>query len=699
MYAADFSFDLAAKSLILKGKWIAISCPVHSAVTKKGERKFVFFYMCKSIVIHSNPNWLTMFEFIRTHQRLMQIFLMLLIVPSFALVGIGGYKSFGDDATTIAKVGDQKITQQQWEAAQRQQIERYRQMLGAQFDQKMFDTPEAKQAILDNLIAEAAVMAEVKRGHLSVSDAALQKVILETPGLTLPDGKFDVERYKSLLAAQGMTPDMYDARLRVDLAAQQISGAIQGSAFAPDAVAKRLSDINDQEREVQELLLPATGFLAQVKVSDEMVKAFYDKNSKFFEIPEQVKIEYVLFDSAAVADQVSVSDAEVAAYYEQNPKRFSSEESRRASHILIALKKDASAAEKAAAKAKADTVLAEVRKAPGEFAKIAKAQSQDPASAELGGDLDVITKGALPKPLEDAAMKLKQGEISDLVSTEFGYHIVTVTALKPAHLRALDEVKGEISADLKKQKSAKKYSELAEQFTNTVYEQSDSLKPVVDKLKLKVETVANLSRTPSPALAKAPFNNAKFLKAVFSDEVLKNKRNTEAVEVAPNTLIAGRVVEFKPASKRPLAEVDALIRQRVTQEEASKLAKAAGESKLAALKAADSTSGFGANTTVSRGKGEGLNRLALAQVMKADVSKLPAYVGVDVPGMGYSIYRIGKVQQSATPDAARRQSEKDQIANALAQQEMYDYVEVLKSKAKVTIVKPLAAVNTDAERK
>ncbi|MET3133177.1 peptidyl-prolyl cis-trans isomerase D [Oxalobacteraceae bacterium GrIS 1.11] len=640
-----------------------------------------------------------MFEFIRTHQRLMQFFLMLLIIPSFALVGISGYKSFGDDTNTIAKVGDQKISQQQWEAAQRQQIDRYRQMMGAQFDQKMLDSPEAKQAILDNLIAERAVSAEVARGHLSVSDTALQKTIQEIPGLTLPDGKFDFERYKSLLAAQGMTPEMYDARLRSDLALQQLSAAVQGSAFAPRSIATRLSDINDQEREVQELILPMAEFLPQVKVTDEMVKAFYDKNSKFFDIPEQAKIEYVVFDSSALADQVSVSDAEVEAYYKQNQKRYTSEESRRASHILIAVKKDATAAEKTAAKAKAEAVLAEVRKTPADFAKIAKAQSQDPASAELGGDLDMVEKGALPKSVEEAVFKLKQGEISDVVGSEFGFHILTVTALKPAAVKELDLVKADITADLKKQKSAKKYSELAEQFTNTVYEQSDSLKPVADKLKLKVETVANVTRSPSPALGTSPVNNPKFLKALFADDVLKNKRNTEAVEVAPNTLISGRLVEFKPASKRPLAEVDAVIRQRVTQEEAVKLAKKAGETKLAALKTSGDTSGFGAGKLVSRSKAEGFNRVAMVQVMKADVSKLPAYVGVDVPGLGYGIYRIGKVQQSAQPDAARRQSEKDQISNIVAQQEMYDYIEVLKQKAKVKILKPIATASADGDAK
>ena len=653
---------------------------------------FAFFYSDPLI-----PNWLTMFEFIRTHRRLMQFLLMLVIVPSFALVGISGYQSFGDGANTIAKVGDQVVTQQQYEEAQRQQIDRYRQMMGEQFDQKMFDTPEARQSILDNLIAERAVAAEVGRSKLVISDAVLQKEVLEIPGLTMADGKFDLEKYKAMLAAQGMTPQMYDARRRSDLALQQLAGAVQNTAFVPNAVSKRLSDITSEEREVQELLLPVAQFVPQVKVTDAMVKDFYDKNGKFFEIPEQAKIEYVVLDAAAVGDQVDVSDADVKSYYDKNQKAYTTAEARNASHILVTVKKDASAADKAAAKAKAEAILAEVRKAPATFAAVAKAKSEDPASAELGGDLGPVVKDALPKPLEEAAYKLKQGEISDVITSDYGYHVLTVTSIKPQHIKTLDEVKGQITADLRKQFAAKKYSEMATDFAETVYDQSDSLKPVADKLKLKVETVANLSRTPSPALGAAPYNNAKFLTAIFSNDSLKDKRNTEAVSVGANTMIAGRVVEFKPAAKRPLAEVDAMIRQRVTLEEAAKLAKKAGETKLAALKTSGDATGFGAAQWVSRSKLDGVNRAAIAQVMKADTSKLPAYVGVELPALGYGIYRVGKVQQPVEVDAARRQQEKDQIGGILAQQEMFDYVEYLKNKAKVKIVKPVTAAAPVAE--
>jgi peptidyl-prolyl cis-trans isomerase D len=410
-----------------------------------------------------------MFEFIRTHQKLMQILLAILIVPSFIFVGVAGYENTGDEANIVAKVGDQSITRQEWEAAQRNQLDSFRQRMGAQFDQKLFDTPEFKQNVLERLVADRAVAAEMVRSHLTVADSVLQKQILDTPGLRKDDGSFDMERYKALLGAQGLSPAGYEAQLRRDMALQQLGGAVQGTGIVPRAVAKQISDFGAQEREVQEQLFPAAQYLPQVKVTDEMVKAFYDKNSKLFEVPEQARIEYVVFSAAAVEAQVSVSDAEVAAYYEANKARFASPESRRASHILVTVGKDASAADKAAAKAKAEAILAEVQKAPADFAKIAKAKSQDPSSAEQGGDLNELEKGSLPKALEDKAFSMKQGEIAGPIETEFGYHVVTITALKPSTTKPLDEVKDTIAADLKKQKAGKQYSEMAESFTNTVY--------------------------------------------------------------------------------------------------------------------------------------------------------------------------------------------------------------------------------------
>lgn len=626
-----------------------------------------------------------MFDFVRNNKRVMYGVLALLIVPSFIFVGVDSYQNRGDSAAGVAEVDGRSITQQEWDDAQRRQIDQARQQLGPQFDQKMFDTPEAKREVLENLVAERAVNAAIARNHLTVSDQAIFKAINEIQGFRKPDGSFDMDQYKAALAAQGMTPEMFDARMRRDMAIQQLAGSIQATAFAPRSVAGRISDINDQEREVQELLFPIATYLPQVKVTDEMVKAYYDKNAQLFQIPEQVKAEYVVLDQAAVESQVSVSDAEVEAFYKANEKRFVTPEQRTASHILITKAQGAKPAEEAAAKAKAEAVLAEVRKNPADFAAIAKAQSQDPGSAGQGGDLGVVEKGLFAKPVEDAIYSLKEGEVSGIVASEFGYHIIKVTAIKPSQQKPLEAARAEIADELKKSKLSKKYSELAESFNDIVYEQSDSLKPAADKLGLQIHTVDGLGRKPNPALGAEPYNNEKFLTALYSADSLKNKRNTEAVEVAPAVLIAGRVVEFKPATKRPLAEVEAAIRQRVTQEEALRLAREAGEAKLKAAKASGDAAGFGEVKVLSRTKEPVINTAAALAVFKADVTKLPAYVGVEVPNVGYGVYRIGKVSQPAQVDQARRAQEAQQINGLVGQAELYNFVEAVKAKAKAKI--------------
>ncbi|HWT71422.1 MAG TPA: SurA N-terminal domain-containing protein [Oxalicibacterium sp.] len=630
-----------------------------------------------------------MLDFIRTHRRLMQFLLLLLIFPSFAFFGLESYTrmSNGDDA--VAEVDGHKITQPEWDAAQREQMERFRQMLGGQFDPKMFDTPEAKQEILDNLIAQRVLAAEAQHEKLSVSNQMLQQTIAGFPALRNAEGKFDYERYKSLLAAQGMTPEMYEVRLRHDMAVQQVNAAIQATAFAPRSLATRLSELSEQERQVQQMLFKTADYVSQVKVTDDMLKSFYEK-SRQFDVPEQVKAEYVILNADALASQVNVSDADIKSYYDQNISHFRTDEERRASHILIAVKKDATDAEKAAAKEKAEKLLATLRQHPDQFAKLAKENSDDPGSAAHGGDLDFFGKGMMVKSFEDAAFKLKQGEISDLVQSEFGYHIIKVTAIKPATTKPLAQVKNEIAANIRKQIIAKKYSEAADVFSNTVYEQSESLKPVADKLQLKIETAANLTREPNTALPKeAPYNNPKFLNALFSNDALKNKRNTEAVEIAPNTLIAGRVVDYKPAAKRPFDEVKAMVREQLVRQEAAALAKKAGEAKLAALKEKDNASGFGAAQTISRAKSSGVNPAVFLAAMKADTSKLPAYAGADLASQGYSVLRVVKVEQPAKVDEAKRQAEAQQVTAALAQQETLAYIEYLKQKAKVKILKPL----------
>jgi peptidyl-prolyl cis-trans isomerase D len=635
-----------------------------------------------------------MLEFIRTHKRLSQVLLLIFIVPSFAFVGLEGYSRMTDSDNAVAKVAGQKISQMEWDNAQREHTERLRQEYGPQVDAKVFETPEFKNGVLESLLVEKAMSAEAGRRNLTIAEPSLQQAIMNIPGLTKSDGKFDSDRYKAFLAARGLTPAAFEASVRHDIVLQQIRGAVQSSAFVPKDVAARISDYAGQEREVQQLRFDSPNYVSKVTVTDEMITAFYEKNGSLFEIPEQMNVEYVIMTAASVAASITVQDSDIKAYYEQNAKRYSTDEQRRASHILITVKKDASDTDKAAAKTKAEGLLAQARKKPGDFAKLAKENSQDPGSAAKGGDLNFFGKGMMVKPFEETAFKLKKGEISDLVQSDFGYHIIMVTDTKGAATKQLSEVKNEIATDIKRQLMSKKFAEAAEVFSNTVYEQADSLKPAADKLKLKIETASGLRRELDPKAAPGtPYNNERFLKAMFSDETIKNKRNSEAVEIGPNMLIAGRVVDYKPKSMRPFEEVKAAIKERLAFEEATVLAKKDGEAKLAKLKESDDAAGFGEAKAISRAKRQGVHPAVLAAVLKADTTKLPTYVGVDFPLLGYGIYRITKVTVPP-PDKARRQAEMQQMGGLMSQQEMIAYVNALKARAKAEILKPAKAAAT-----
>lgn len=637
-----------------------------------------------------------MLEFIRTHRRLMQFLLLLIIFPSFAFFGLESYTRMSDRDPAVAKVAGQEITQREWDAAQARQLERMKQMFGDQFNPAMFDTPEAKMGALENLIAQKSLSKTVVDNHLTVSDEAIRKTILSITGLTDDKGNFDRERYQQLLAAQNLTPEKFEASLRHDLAMQQLNAAIQTSAFAPKSVAERIAVLNQQKREIQELPFTVQDFRSQVKVTDDMLQAFYDKNAAEFAIPDRVKAEFVVLAAPVIEQQVSVTDDDIKKYYEQNLARYKTDEQRRASHILVQASKDAPAAEKAAAKAKAEKLLAQLQKSPGDFAKLAKENSDDPGSAERGGDLDFFGKGMMVKPFEDTVYSLKEGEISGVVESDFGFHIIKLTAIRPASTRPLSEVKANIEDEIRRTETGKKFASMIETFSNMVYEQPDSLKPVADKLGLKIESVSALTRQPNPALPRtAAYNQPKFLSALFADDALKNKRNTEAVEVGSGIYIAGRVVDYQPATQKPLADVRAEIEERVIAAEAEKLAREAGEKKLAELKAGG-TAEFGATRAVSRTNFNGAAGPVVAAVMKADVTKLPAYVGVPVPGKGYNVYRINSIDnQVADPESLK--AEQEQVNEFLSAQEITAYLGVVKKRAKAEILKSASTAKAEGK--
>ena len=634
-----------------------------------------------------------MLDFVRNNRRLMLLLLLLLVFPSFVFFGVESYSRFMDSSHDAAKVDGRVITLQEVDNVVRDQSERARQVLGERYNALDFEGPRARQAALDQLILQRVVANEVSREHLTASDEQVREAIMAIPAVAqLPrkqNGAIDDKAYVQLLASQGMTPEQFDSRIRFDLATQQLGSSVAATAFLPNSLIDRLIAVRDQQRQVQPLVLKPADYTAKVNPDAAALKTYYESHQAAFSLPEQAKVEYVVLSGEALAAAQTITPDQVKSYYDSNVARFRTEEQRRASHILIAAPKDAPAAQRQAAKEKATKLLDELRKHPDTFADVARKESQDPGSAQKGGDLGFMGKGALVKPFEDAMFALKEGQISDVVETDYGYHIIKLTGIQPAATKPLEEVRPELEAELRKQLAGKQYAEQADAFGNMVYEQSDSLKPAADKFHLTIQSADNVTRQPNPALgAKSPLNNEKLLKALFSDDSIRNKRNTEAVQVGPDTLVSARIVDYRPATVRKFDDVEAMVREGYIAQQAAELARKDGEAKLEALKKGGAADGFGAAVTVSRSKADGIAPQAVEAIMRADVAKLPAVVGVDLGGQGYGLYRITEVKQPPQGDPARRKADAQQLAQAAGRTELEAYYESLKARSKVKVLHP-----------
>ncbi|CAH2777248.1 MAG: Peptidyl-prolyl cis-trans isomerase PpiD (EC [uncultured Caballeronia sp.] len=631
-----------------------------------------------------------MLDFFRNHQRLMMGLLILTILPGLGFVGIQGFSNFFDENAWVASVNGHKITRAEFDSAFRQQVDRARSMLGSQFDAKMFDTPETRAVMVDSLVQQRAMADETQRLHLTASDDAVRRALLADPvisSLRKPDGTIDADRYKQLLAMQGMTPTQYDERMRYTIATEQIPGSIQSTSFTSKSLAQNLTELAEQKRSVQGLSLRAADYTAKIQPTDARLTAFYDAHRNDFVTPETASIQYLVLSPSAIAAASKLSDADLKKYYDDNIQRYRTEAEVRASHILVNAPKDASAADRAKAKQKAEELLAQVKAHPDRFAQIAQKNSDDPGSASKGGDLGYFARGQIVggKVFDDAAVSLKKGEVSGIVESDFGYHIIQATDVKPAVTKPFDEVKDALAKDYAAQQGAKGFADDAQGFTDLVYEKSKSLQPAADKYKLTIQT-ATVGPKPNAQLPQDnPLNNPKFLAAVFAPDSVKDRNNTQAIDVGNNTLIAARVTDYKPSAVPAFDAVKDEVRKKLVADMSAGMAKKEGEANLAELQESKSTDGFTSPVTVSHNDAQGLPPAALSAIFKADSSKLLAYVGVDLGADGYAIYRVNSVEKPATIAPDRLAGARQQIAQVYAQAEMEAYVDSLKARSNVKL--------------
>jgi peptidyl-prolyl cis-trans isomerase D len=626
-----------------------------------------------------------MLDFVRNNRKLTQGFLALITLP-FAFWGVDSYVRNADVGGGVATVGGSKITQGELQSALREQQERMRAQLGGKMDPALLDTPAMRRAVLDSLVTQRLLAEQVRKAHLVVGNEQLVQFIGGVPSLQ-ENGKFSKERYEALVAGQGLSKEVFEARLRQDMAMQQLMLPVVESGITGQAAATRWVAAQMEQREIGDVRLLPESYAGQVKLAADAVQKYYEANRKKFELPEQVRAEFLVLSRDALIAQAALGDDEIKAGYQAHIDRYKAGETRRASHILIRAAKDAPETEVKAAKAKADELLMQVTKTPGDFPRIAKQNSQDPGSAEKGGDLDWFGRGGMVKAFEDVAFALKEGQISDVVRSDFGFHIIRVTGVRPERVKPFDEVKADILVELKREAGLKKYAEAAEAFGNMVYEQADSLKPAAEKWKLDIrqsQWLAKGSKLPPP------FDNPKLINALFSDDGLKNKRNTEAVEVLPGTLVSARVLEHKPASLQAIDAVRGDIEKHLIREEALSLAMKDGEAKLARLAKGEAVDlKWSPARSVSRTAAQGLPPDALRAVFKADVGKLPAYAGIASTGNGYALYRISSVKGvgEISKDDPLGRALVQQYARFVGEEEFAAWMATLKEKYPVEINK------------
>ncbi len=626
-----------------------------------------------------------MYDYLHKHKRVAQLILALIMVP-FAFVGVDYYFRRGDSQQGVATVGGSKISRAEYDELVREQQERMRQQMGRAFDPAIFDSPDVRYALVDQLVSQRVLQDRSRDERFRVTDSELQRAIAELAPFQV-DGKFSPERYRQLLAAQNMTPLMFEQRMRQELMLAPLQEPIAGANIVARSSSERYLELLEQQRAVAAANIDAEPFLKNIKIDEAALKSYYEANTAAFQTPEQARIEYVILPQDAFVAQVTVDPAEVRKRYDETQKNYAAAEERAAAHILIGVKADAKPEQKEAARKKAEAIAAQARANPAKFAELARQNSEDPGSAQQGGDLGSFARGSMVKPFEDAVFAAKSGEILGPVETDFGYHVIKVGAVSAARTRAFDEVKAEIEGELKRQKAGQKFATAAEQFQNLVYEQGDSLEPVAKTLGIKVQTTPLLTRAQVQQLA---LGNAKFVQALFSPESIQAKRNTEVIEIAPNTLIAGRIVEYKPAAPRPFDEVKDEIRAQLTRKAASDLAQKSGTEKLALLKAGKSEKDAGVTfakpVTLSRTQMQpGFPPDALARIFQADNAKLPAYVGATNEKGGYSIYKLLQVVSAKSGDSQKLAAANARMGEQIGRELLNAYVATLKAKADVKI--------------
>ncbi len=608
-----------------------------------------------------------------------KLILALITVP-FALWGIDSYFRGGGGGDVVANVGSAKIYRQEFNHALQTQADNLRQSQGTKFDPALTQSKEFRESVLNALVERKALLLTATDAKLVAPDQQVAAIIQQIP-VFLEDGQFSRERYEAGLRQRGLTPAGFETDIRQEILLRALQSPLVKGVVVPGSTVDRLARLVAQQREVSWVDIAPAQFAARVQVSEADLATYYNAHKADFTDPEAARVEYVVLSKEALAGSLQPSEQDIQNYYQANQSKFGEPEQRTASHILIAASKgDANARQKA--KAKAEMLLAELRKNPGSFADLARRESQDPGSAAHGGSLGSFARGVMVKPFDDVVFGMKVGELRGPVETDYGFHIIRLDGITPAKVAPLASVRDAIVADLRNQQGEKLFAQAAENFSNLAYDQSTTLKPAADAYKLPIQHSDWVTRKGGPA----PLDEPKLVDAIFSSDSIKNKQNTDAIETAKGALVVARVTDYRPATLHPLASVSATIRALLMAKESARLAEQQGKAQLDKLNQGEEPAlAWSSFKMISRQQPGPFSAHNLAEILRVSTAKLPAYTGVRQPDGAYRLVRISRVSEPSAVDPALRKALDSGLQEALSRADTEAYLALAESQNKVEI--------------
>lgn len=611
-----------------------------------------------------------------------------LIVLSFVFAGVGSYLT-SSGTTAVATVNGEEISAQELERAyqnQRAQMEsQYGESIAQLFSSEQY-LADFRRNVLDRLIAEKLIQQQASDMGLRVSDEQIRETIVEMPEFQF-GGQFDNERFQAILRQNGFQVADFRDYLRVQMTQNQLAAALTNSSFALDGEVQQANALQRQTRNAKYVLISADEFAGSVEVTDADVEAFYNNNIASFDTEEKVKLAYIKLSVEDLKARVSVDDAAVRTYYDNNISSYGTEEERRVSHILIESGDDVDGARE-----KAESLKAELDSG-ADFAALAKENSDDTFSAENGGDLDFITPEMMDPAFDDAAFALANvGDISDVVETEFGFHIIKLTDIKEAQVKSYDEVASDIRDSLLYDAAMEKYFELQNTLAEIAFEVPDTLEDAANAVDLPVQESVLFSRNTAPAELSLPG----LLDTAFSSELVEEGLNSDTIELDDETVVVARVIEHQPQRTQSLDEVREGIEASVKAEKAKEAAEAwafdiaqkvraeeSVESELAEKSVAWETASAVPRSggTLARALVDTLFSLGLEGEDKVDVATT---VNGDV-----AVVMLEGVNAAPELEAELGESLRQRLAQVQGQRVYQQYIDALRANADVTISQTL----------